>query len=130
MADTPAVPLPDELRALDAKYLWHPRTQHQGAPASLPIARAIGACLHDHAGRKILDAISSGGTTLHGHAHPMIASAIAEQAHSLDHTLFETLTHEPAVRLAEQLAAKLPPGLSRVFYTDSGSAAVEVVSER
>ena len=126
MADALAVPLPDELRALDAKHLWHPRTQHQGAPPPLPIARAVGACLHDHAGRKILDAISSGWTTLHGHAHPVIASAIAEQAHGLDHTVFGTLTHEPAVRLAEQLTTILPRGLSRVFYTDSGSAAVEV----
>ncbi len=126
MADTPAVPLPEELRALDARYLWHPRTQHQGAPPPLPIARAVGACLYDHAGNRILDAISSWGTTLHGHAHPVIASAIAEQARSLEHTIFGGLTHEPAVRLAEQLATILPPGLNRVFYTDSGSAAVEV----
>src|SRR5687768_15613668 len=126
MADTPAVPLPEELRALDARYLWHPPTQHQIAPPPLRIARAVGACLYDHAGNRILDAISSWGTTLHGHAHPVIASAIAEQARSLDHTIFGGLTHEPAVRLAEQLAGILPPGLTRVFYTDSGSAAVEV----
>ena len=126
MADTPAVPIPDELRALDARHLWHPHTQHKGAAPPLPIARAVGACLYDYLGNKILDAISSWGTTLHGHAHPMIASAIAEQAHCLDQTAFAGLTHEPAVRLAGQLAAILPRGLTRVFYTDSGSAAVEV----
>lgn len=126
MADTPAVPLPDELRAIDARHLWHPHTQHQGAPPPLPIARAVGACLYDHLGNKILDAISSWGVTLHGHAHPVIASAIAEQARCLEQTIFDGLTHEPAVRLAEQLTAILPQGLTRVFYTDNGSTAVEV----
>ncbi len=125
MTDTPAVPLPDELRALDALHVWHPRVQRRSSPPPIPIARAVGACLHDHTGRKILDAISSGGTTLHGHAHPMIASAIAEQARCLDHSSFVGLTHEPAVRLAQGLVAMLPPGLTRVFYSDNGSTAVE-----
>ena len=125
MADTPAVPLPDELRAIDARHVWQPHSQHQGAAPPLPIARAVGACLYDHLGKKVLDAISSWGTTLHGHAHPVIASAIAEQARGLEQSVFSGLTHEPAVRLAEQLAAILPPGLTRIFYTESGSGAVE-----
>jgi adenosylmethionine-8-amino-7-oxononanoate aminotransferase len=125
MTDTPVVPLPDELRAIDARLLWHPYTQHQGAAPALPIARAVGACLYDHLGTKILDAISSWGVTLHGHAHPVIASAIAEQARCVEHVAFAGLTHEPAVRLAERLTAILPQGLTRVFYTDNGSGAVE-----
>ena len=126
MTDTPVVPLPDELRALDALHIWHPRIRHGSSRPPVPIARAVGACLHDHSGNRILDAISSGGTTLHGHAHPVIASAIAEQARCIDQTLFTGLTHEPAVRLAQQLVAILPRGLTRVFYSDNGSTAVEV----
>ena len=126
MTDTPVVPLPDELRALDALHVWHPRVQHRVTLPPIPIARAVGACLYDHAGNKILDAISSGGTTLHGHAHPVIASAIAEQARCIDQTFFSGMTHEPAVRLAQQLVAILPVGLTRVFYSDNGSTAVEV----
>jgi adenosylmethionine-8-amino-7-oxononanoate aminotransferase len=126
VTDTPAaIPLPDELRAIDARHVWHPHSQHQGAAPLVPIARAVGACLYDHLGGKILDAISSWGTTLHGHAHPVIASAIADAARVLEQTVFSGLTHEPAIRLAEQLTTILPSGLTRVFYTESGSGAVE-----
>ena len=126
MTEPAVTPLHDELRAIDAARLWHPYTQHQGAPASLPIARAVGACLYDHLNNRYLDATSSGWTTLHGHAHPMIASAIAEQAHAMGQISFDGLTHEPAARLAEQLVAMLPSGLTRVFFSDNGSTAVEV----
>ena len=125
MTEPAVIPLHDELKAIDAARLWHPYTQHQGAPAALPIARAVGACLYDHLNNRYLDATSSGWTTLHGHAHPMIASAIADQAHAFEHVSFSGLTHEPAARLAEQLVAILPKGLTRVFFSDSGSAAVE-----
>jgi adenosylmethionine-8-amino-7-oxononanoate aminotransferase len=67
-------PLPQVLAGLDAMRVWHPYTQHRTAPPPLPIARAVGACLYDHSGRKIYDAISSWWVTLHGHAHPMIAT--------------------------------------------------------
>ena len=125
MTEPAVLPLHDELRAIDAARLWHPFTQYEGAPAALPIARAVGACLYDHLNTRYLDAISSGWTTLHGHAHPMIASAIAEQAHCVEHVTFSGLTHEPAARLAEQLVALLPGGLKRVFFSDNGSTAVE-----
>ena len=125
MTEPPVVPLHDELRAIDAARLWHPYTQHQGAPPPLPIARAVGACLYDHLNTRYLDATSSGWTTLHGHAHPMIASAIAEQVHAVEHVSFSGLTHEPAARVAEQLVAMLPSGLTRVFFSDNGSTAVE-----
>ncbi len=126
MTEPAVVPLHDELRAIDAARIWHPYTQHQSAEPRLPIARAVGACLYDHLNNRYLDAISSGWVTLHGHAHPTIASAIAEQAHCFEHVSFAAFTHEPAVRLAEQLATILPAGLTRAFFSDNGSTAVEV----
>ena len=110
----------------DARVLWHPYTQHGLERDPLPVARARGAWLELVDGRRILDAISSWWACLHGHAHPRITEAIAGQAQVLDHVLFAGATHEPAVRLAEELLALAPPGLSRVFYSDDGSTAVEV----
>ena len=125
MTEPEAIPLHDALRAIDAGHLWHPYTQHQGAEPALPIARAVGACLYDHLNNRYLDATSSRGVVLHGHAHPMIASAIAEQAHCFGQVSFAGLTHEPAARLAEALVPILPAGLTRVFLSDDGSTAVE-----
>jgi adenosylmethionine-8-amino-7-oxononanoate aminotransferase len=111
---------------LDAAHVWHPYTQHATAPAPVPIARAAGAYLYDVHGRPILDVISSWWVTLHGHAHPAIAQAIAEQAHRLEQVIFAGFTHEPAARLAAELVARLPPPITRVFFSDNGSTAVEV----
>jgi len=120
-----------DLAARDAQALWHPYTQHGLEPAPLAIARAEGAWLHLADGTRRLDAISSWWATLHGHAHPRIVRAIAEQAAQLDHVLFAGCTHEPAVALAEELLALTPrpsgaAPLTRVFYSDDGSTAVEV----
>lgn len=112
--------------ALDAAHLWHPYTQHGEAPPPVPVARAEGAYLYDTAGRPILDAVSSWWVTLHGHARPEIAAAVAEQARTLEQVIFAGFTHEPAARLAAELVEVLPPGLTRVFLTDNGSTAVEV----
>jgi adenosylmethionine-8-amino-7-oxononanoate aminotransferase len=125
MATEVVTTLPESLSALDAARVWHPYTQHKTAPPPVPIARAVGACLYDHSGKKILDAISSWWVTLHGHAHPMIASAIAEQARVLEQVIFAGFTHEPAVRLADELVEVMPRGLTRVFFSDDGSTAVE-----
>ncbi len=114
-----------ELIARDAASVWHPYTQHGlGAPL-LPVVAADGAHLVLSDGRRVLDAISSWWTTLHGHCDPAIAAAIARQARDLDHVIFAGATHEPAVRLAERLLSLAPPGLERVFFSDDGSTAVE-----
>ncbi|MFO1030566.1 MAG: adenosylmethionine--8-amino-7-oxononanoate transaminase [Planctomycetota bacterium] len=115
-----------DLAARDRRVLWHPYTQHGIEPEPLPVVAADGAWLHLADGRRLLDGISSWWATLHGHCHPRIAEAIAAQAKRLDHVLFAGATHEPAVQLAEQLLAIAPSGLSRVFYSDDGSTAVEV----
>jgi len=122
------VALTEETRVLmlDAAHVWHPYTQHHQAPMPIPIARAAGSWLYDANGRPILDAISSWWVTTHGHCHPEIIEAITEQARTLDQVIFAGFTHDPAATLAAALVSKLPRGLSRIFYSDNGSTAVEV----
>jgi len=111
---------------LDERFVWHPYTQHGLFPHASPIARGEGAYLVDTDGNRLLDAVSSWWVNLHGHAHPRIAEAVAEQARTLEQVIFAGFTHEPAARLAAELVGILPPGLERVFYSDDGSTAVEV----
>ncbi len=115
-----------DLVARDQRYLWHPYTQMLTAPASLPIVRGEGVYLYTEDGRKILDGISSWWVNIHGHSHPRLNQALAKQAEELEHVLFAGCTHRPAVELAEALVSVLPTGLTRVFYSDNGSTAVEV----
>ena len=110
----------------DAKVVWHPFTQHQTAPFSIPIVRAEGAYLYDDLGRRYIDAISSWWVNLHGHSHPYIAQKVAEQFAKLEQVIFAGFTHEPAVRLAERLLEILPKNQAKIFYSDNGSTAVEV----
>ncbi|TWA84582.1 adenosylmethionine-8-amino-7-oxononanoate aminotransferase [Azospirillum brasilense] len=112
--------------ALDRRHVWHPFTQAQTAPEPLAVTHGKGVSLFTEDGREILDLISSWWVNLHGHAHPAIAGAIAEQAHRLEQVIFADFTHSPAARLAARLAEVLPGGLDRVFYSDNGSTAVEV----
>jgi adenosylmethionine---8-amino-7-oxononanoate aminotransferase len=114
------------IRELDRRHVWHPYTQHFQAPVPGVITRAEGAYLYDDGGGRIFDAISSWWVTLHGHAHPAIATAVGRQACILEQVIFAGFTHEPAVRLAAALSGVLPPGLTRVFFSDDGSTAVEV----
>ncbi|MBK4722634.1 adenosylmethionine--8-amino-7-oxononanoate transaminase [Azospirillum sp. YIM DDC1] len=112
--------------ALDRRHVWHPFTQAQTAPEPLAVTHGKGVSLFTEDGREILDLISSWWVNLHGHAHPAIAGAIAEQAHRLEQVIFADFTHAPAARLATRLAEVLPGDLDRVFYSDNGSTAVEV----
>lgn len=106
--------------------VWHPFTQHATDPQPLPIARGKGAWLETEDNRRVLDAISSWWVVTHGHRHPAIVAAIHDQIDKLDQVIFAGFTHEPAERLAEMLIDIAPPGLAHVFYSDSGSTAVEV----
>ncbi len=114
-----------DLLARDAGCVWHPYTQH-ATDTPLPVVSAEGAWLELADGRKLLDGISSWWTCLHGHAEPAIVEAMHEQARRLDHVLFAGATHPAAVELAERLVEITPDGLSRVFFSDNGSTAVEV----
>jgi adenosylmethionine-8-amino-7-oxononanoate aminotransferase len=106
--------------------IWHPFTQH-GLNEPIPlVTHAEGAILHTADGRRIVDGISSWWVTTHGHCHPRIMAAIAEQTTTLDQIIFAGWTHEPAETLARGLTAIMPPELTRVFFSDSGSTSVEV----
>ncbi len=118
--------LSGSLLARDLAVCWHPYTQHLGQQPLIPVASAKGAYLIDADGRHLLDAISSWWVTVHGHGHPAIAEAVAEHVTNLDHVIYAGCTHEPAVGLAEDLLRRLPGDLSRIFYSDDGSTAVEV----
>jgi adenosylmethionine-8-amino-7-oxononanoate aminotransferase len=98
----------------------------QSAPPPLPVVRAEGVYLYTDDGRKILDGISSWWVNIHGHSHPSLNAALAAQAAQFQHVMFAGCTHPPAVELAERLVPMLPAGLTRVFYSDNGSTAVEV----
>lgn len=121
----PAIGPPAWLLA-DRAFVWHPYTQMRTAPPALPVVRGEGAYLVTADGRRILDGISSWWVNIHGHSHPRLNRALAEQAGRLEHVLFAGFTHEPAARLAEELVRRAPRGLARVFYSDDGSTAVEV----
>jgi adenosylmethionine-8-amino-7-oxononanoate aminotransferase len=112
----------------DLRVVWHPCTQmkdHEWLPM-IPIARGAGVWLYDHDGRRYLDAISSWWVNLFGHANPRINAALTTQLGRLEHVLLAGFTHEPAVNLAEQLTRLAPPGLTRCFFADNGSSAIEV----
>jgi adenosylmethionine-8-amino-7-oxononanoate aminotransferase len=110
----------------DRAVVWHPYTQMKTAAPPLPIVRGQGVYLYTEDGRRLLDGISSWWVNIHGHSHPRLNRAIAAQAKTLEHVIFAGATHEPAVELAERLVGVLPAGLTRVFYSDNGSTAVEV----
>jgi adenosylmethionine-8-amino-7-oxononanoate aminotransferase len=114
------------LTSRDSACIWHPYTQMKTAPTPLPIVRGEGVYLYADDGRRFLDGISSWWVNIHGHAHPKLNAALAAQAAQLEHVLFAGATHEPAVKLAERLLSILPAGLTRAFYSDNGSTAVEV----
>lgn len=108
--------------------MWHPCTQmqdHEWLPL-IPIRRGQGVWLEDMDGRRYLDAISSWWTNLFGHANPRINAAVKAQLDRLEHVLLAGFTHEPVVQLSERLVSMAPAGLSRCFYADNGSSAVEV----
>ncbi len=106
--------------------VWHPFTQHALHPKMPVIERAMGAVLRCADGAELIDAISSWWVITHGHCYPPIVKAIQDQAAKLDQTIFAALTHEQAERLAARLVKIVPAGLEYVFFSDSGSTAVEV----
>jgi adenosylmethionine-8-amino-7-oxononanoate aminotransferase len=114
-----------ELVELDRKVLWHPFTQMADWDP-LVIARGEGNYLFDQEGRKYLDGVSSLWCNVHGHRHPRLDRALRDQLEKIAHSTFLGLTHEPGIRLAAALLEVAPRSLTRVFYSDSGSTAVEI----
>jgi adenosylmethionine-8-amino-7-oxononanoate aminotransferase len=118
----------NDLAALDHRHVWHPFTQHQewNAGSPLIIERGDGCWLVDVDGRRYLDGVSSLWCNVHGHRHPAIDAAIRDQLDRVAHSTMLGLTHPPAIRLAVELVRRAPPGLNRVFYSDSGATAAEI----
>jgi len=112
----------------DLSVLWHPCTQmkdHETLPL-IPIRRGEGVWLEDFDGNRYIDAISSWWVNLFGHANPRINAAIQDQLATLEHVILAGFSHEPVIELSERLLALTPPSLTRCFYADNGSAAIEV----
>ncbi|MFN2562831.1 MAG: aminotransferase class III-fold pyridoxal phosphate-dependent enzyme, partial [Jatrophihabitans sp.] len=116
-----------DLVARDLAAVWHPFTQHALWPADDPLVidRAAGRYLYDTDGRRYLDGVSSLWVTVHGHGTPEINDAITAQLARLDHSTFLGLTHEPGIRVAEELLRVAPAGLTKVFFAGDGSSAAE-----
>jgi adenosylmethionine---8-amino-7-oxononanoate aminotransferase len=110
----------------DKDFIWHPFTPLIGADDPILITSAEGVYLNTNDGRKIIDAVSSWWVNIHGHSNPDIAKTLAEQASTLEHVIFAGFTHEPAIKLAQNLLSILPKNQSKIFYSDNGSTAVEV----
>jgi adenosylmethionine-8-amino-7-oxononanoate aminotransferase len=117
-----------DLLDADRDHLWHPFTQQQGWADEdrLVIDRAEGTDLIDADGRRYIDGVSSLWCNVHGHRHPRIDAAVREQLDLVAHSTMLGLTHAPAVELARRLLELSPDGLTRVFYSDSGSTAAEI----
>jgi adenosylmethionine---8-amino-7-oxononanoate aminotransferase len=113
---------------LDQDHLWHPFTQQQGWSEEEPlmIERAEGTQLIDSEGRRYIDGVSSLWCNVHGHRHAGIDAAVSEQLDRVAHSTMLGLSHPGAAELAARLVDLAPPGLSRVFYSESGSTATEI----
>jgi adenosylmethionine-8-amino-7-oxononanoate aminotransferase len=116
------------LAADDHRYIWHPFTQQQGWVEEDPviIESAEGTTLTDTEGRRYIDGVSSLWCNVHGHRHPKIDAAVQDQLGKVAHSTMLGLSHRPAIELAKRLTEVAPAGLSRVFYSDSGSTATEI----
>ena len=113
----------------DRKCIWHPYASLKGPPPVLHAKSASGVEIELADGSHLVDAVSSWWCVAHGHNHPAIVEAIRRQSEKLCHVMFGGFTHDPAVELAERLAAIAPRGLNRVFFADSGSISVEVAAK-
>ncbi|MCD6150656.1 MAG: adenosylmethionine--8-amino-7-oxononanoate transaminase [Deltaproteobacteria bacterium] len=115
-----------DLLSMDDAYIWHPYSPAPSSIAPHLVKSAKGTRLQLDDGCELIDGMSSWWAVIHGYNHPVLNQALKDQLDKMAHVMFGGLTHEPAILLAEKLAVITPPGLSRVFFCDSGSVAVEV----
>ena len=116
----------EALLAADRAHVWHPYASATAPLPVLPVVSASGVRITLADGRELIDGMASWWSAIHGYRNPVLDAAVTEQVGAMSHVMFGGLTHEPAVRLAERLVSITPAPLTRVFFTDSGSVAVEV----
>ncbi len=116
----------NEIIEFDRKHVWHPYTSASNPLSCFPVRKAQGVYLELFDGKKLIDGMSSWWSVIHGYQHPELNQAIKNQVDDVSHVMFGGLTHEPAIQLAKKLLAITPNSLEHVFFSDSGSVAVEV----
>jgi len=110
----------------DKKHLWHPLTQHKLHSEHLAIAKAKDAILIDDNGNEYIDGIASWYTCMYGHCNEYITQKVSAQMQQLDHVVFAGFTHEPAIKLSEELIKILPNNQEKLFFSDNGSTSVDI----
>ena len=116
----------NELIKFDHQHIWHPYSSATRSVDSLPVKSGKGVYIELEDGRRLIDGMSSWWTVIHGYNHPVLNAALEKQARDIAHVMFGGLTHRPAVELTKALLEIVPKGLDLIFYSDSGSVAVEV----
>ena len=114
------------LKQRDKNHIWHPLTQHKLHPDAIAITKAKGCVLVDEDGKEYIDAIASWYTCMYGHCNSYITDKVAKQMQQLDQIVFSGFTHEPAIKLSEELVKILPENQNKIFFSDNGSTSVEI----
>lgn len=116
----------EQILEIDRQHIWHPYASMTQALPQYVVKSASGVRLTLSDGRELIDGMASWWSVIHGYSHPVLVKALQTQAEQMSHVMFGGLTHEPAARLAKQLVGITPAALQKVFFSDSGSVAIEV----